>query len=246
MFAQSTLDKIRDLKLYGMLEAIGQIFQQQPHTELSATELLTLLIDHETIYRQNKKHQRLLKQAQLKYSSSCLEDISTKGNIKRNHINQLKDLSWLQAKQNILLTGPTGVGKTYMACAIAQSACRNGYSCRYYRLSKLLEILRIAVADGSYLNFLAKMSKFNCIIIDDWGIEPLSEARRTNLLDIVDDMYQQSSIIITAQLPIEHWHDYIGEPMVADAILDRLVNNAVKINLDGDSQRKNLDSYRSE
>lgn len=238
MLTQNTLDKMRDLKLHGMLEAWDNIMRNNEHTNLNPTEVIGILVDHEVIYRKNKKQTRLLKKANLRYTGSCLENISKHGRVKREQITQLQDTLWLLNKQNVIITGPTGVGKTYMACAIAQNACRNGLSSRYYKLSKLLEQLRIAHADGSYLNLTTKLAKYNCLIIDDWGVEPIPDNRRNNLLDIIDDFYQNGSIVITSQLPIENWHDYIGEPMIADAILDRLISNAIIINLTGESMRK--------
>ena len=239
MLTQNTIDKMRDLKLLGMLEAWHNLNQTNEHTDLAATELLGLLIDHEVVYRKNKKQIRLLKNASLRFTNSCLENIGKESGINREQLNQLKDTLWLHNNQNIIITGPTGVGKTYLACAIAHNACRNGFAAKYYKLSKLLEILRIAKADGSYLDFIFKIAKFNCLIFDDWGIEPIPEQRHNNILDIIDDLYQKGSVVITSQLPLEHWHDYIGEPMIADAILDRLISNAIIINLDRDSLRKN-------
>lgn len=238
MLTQDTLSKMHSLKLFGMVEAWNNIIQNNEHTTLTATEMLGVLVDHEIIHRKNKKQVLLLKNATLRYSSSCLENFNKYNRVKREQISQLKDLLWFFNKQNVIVTGPTGVGKTYMACAIANNLCRSGYSAKYYKLSKLLETLRIAQADGSYLNLLAKIAKFNCLVIDDWGVEPIPDNRRNNILDIIDDFYHNGSIVVTSQLPIEHWHDYIGEPMIADAILDRLINNSIIINLSGESLRK--------
>lgn len=237
MLNQNTLDKIQELKLFGLLEAWNNTLVNNEHSNLTITEVVGLLIDHEFIYRKNKKQMRLLKYANLRYSNACLENMD-KNNITREQLNQLRDTLWLHNKQNVIICGPTGVGKSYLACAIANNVCRNGFSAKYYKLSKLLEILKIANADGSYLSFSQKTAKINCLIIDDWGVEPIPSNRCNNILDLVDDLYHNGSIVITSQLPIEHWHDYIKEPMIADAIMDRLINNALIINLTGDSLRK--------
>lgn len=242
MLNQDTLDKIKDLKLTGMLEAWNAIVKDNEHSSLTPTEFLGLMIDHEYIFRKNKKQHRLLSNAKLRYKTACIEGISKSNDkISRTEINLLRDLLWLKDHKNIILTGPTGVGKTYIACAAANLACRNGYSSKYYKLSNLLELLKIANADGSYLNFMEKLCKFNCLIIDDWGMESIHSARKSNILDIIDDFYQNGSLIITSQLPVSSWHDYIDEPIIADAILDRIVNNSIVIELKGDSLRKNLD-----
>lgn len=242
MLNQNTIDKLKELKLSGMLEAWTTVMQDDEHSSLSPTEFFGLMIDHEYIYRKNKKQHRLLSNAKLRYKSACIEDISESNkNISRAHISKLKDLLWIKQQQNIILTGPTGVGKTYIACAAANIACRNGYSARYYKLSNLIELLKIAHADGSYLNLIAKITKFNSLIIDDWGIEQIPTARKNNILDIVDDFYQKGSLIITSQLPVSSWHDYIDEPIIADAILDRVINNSKIIELEGESLRKSID-----
>lgn len=154
---------------------------------------------------------------------------------------------WLLNHQNILLLGPTGIGKTYLACACAQLACRIGFNTRYFRLSKLLETIRVAQADGSYSRYIEQLIKIQCLVIDDWGIDPITPERRANLLEIIDDQYENRSIIITSQLPVEHWHDYIGDQTIADVILDRIIYQAKIFKLKGDSMRKinskNLEKY---
>lgn len=240
MLHQNTLDKIQELKLFGILEAWNNILLNNEHTNLTITETIGLLIEHEYLYRKNKKQARLIKNANLRYNNSCLENMNRNNNIPREQLNQLRDTLWLHNKQNIIICGPTGVGKSYLACALANSVCRHGYSAKYYKLSKLLELFKITNADGSYIDFCLKTAKLNCLVIDDWGIEPMPVNRCNNLLDLVDDFYQKGSIVITSQLPIEHWHDHIKEPMIADAILDRLINNTIIVNLDGESLRKNL------
>ncbi len=244
MLNQVTLDKMHQLKLYGMSQAWQNMDKNIEHTTLTLDEGLGMLIDHELTYRQNNKEQRLLKNAKLRYPDACVEDINYqhKRALPRETLQQLLSCQWLTQGQNIILTGPTGVGKTYLACAIAQNACRSGYSARYYRLSKLLEQLRIAYADGSYTRLLGQLLKVQCLIIDDWGIEPIDQQHRNQLLEIIDDRYKQHALIIATQLPQENWHDYIGDATVADAILDRVIHKAINIDLQGESMRKVLDA----
>lgn len=240
MLNQATINKMHELKLFGMLQAWEQVLNKNEHSTLPFIEGLGIMIDHESNYRQNKKQLRLLKSAKLRLPEACIENIKyeSKRNLSQVQIQGLLSNQWLKDNIPIILTGPTGVGKTYLACALAQHACRCGISASYHRLPILLEQLRIAHADGSYLKFLGQLQKSQCLIIDDWGIEPIPLERRNDLLEIIDSRYKRSSMIITSQLPIELWHDYIGEPMIADAILDRLVHKAIQIKIEGDSMRK--------
>ncbi len=236
------VDKLNQLKLHGMQQAILQFNQQDSLSQLTFQEGLGLLLDQEANYRQSKRLMRLIKAAKLRYANAMIEDINYEHKRAITH-EQLKWLTtgqWLQQQQNIILTGPTGVGKTYLACACAQLACRRGLSTRYFRLSKLLEALRIAHADGSFSRFTAQLLKVKCLVIDDWGIDAITAERRADLLEVIDDSYEQRSVIIASQLPVDHWHEYIGDNTIADAILDRIVHQAQRFKLAGDSMRKRL------
>jgi DNA replication protein DnaC len=244
MLQQPTLDKIRQFKLFGMLDALDRIQQNQSLQTLSFSEGLGLLIDQEAHYRENKRLVRLLKSAKLRYPNAMIEDINYehKRVISSQQLKSITTGQWLINYNNLIFIGPTGIGKTFLACACAQLACRFGYQTRYYRLSKLLEALRIAHADGSYSRLLAQLLKTKCLVIDDWGIDAISPERRADLLEIIDDQYDNRSVIIASQLPIEHWHEYIGDHTIADAILDRIIHQATIFKLNGESMRKKLES----
>lgn len=243
MLEEITRDKMHRLKLLGMLEAFEHIHQTDSLQNISFAEGLALLIDRETNYRDNKRLDRLIKNAKLRYINAMVEDISLehKRAITSDQFKSLISGQWLMNHQNILLIGPTGIGKTFLACACAQLACRFGFPTRYFRLSKLLESIRIAKADGSYGRLSAHLLKVKCLVIDDWGIDPITPERRADLLEIIDDKYDQRSMIFASQLPIEHWHDYIGDHTIADAILDRVIHQAKIFKLKGESMRKKLD-----
>lgn len=244
MLEQPTHDKLRQLKLFGMLDAIEHIKQNQALQTLSFSEGLGLLVDQEVNCRESKRLKRLTTSAKLRYTAAMIEDINYehKRAIAPEQFKFLISGQWLLNHQNILLIGPTGLGKTYLACACAQLACRKGITARYYRLSKLLEALRIAHADGSYSRFIGQLLKIKCLVLDDWGIDSISPERRSDLLEIIDDQYDQRSVIIASQIPVENWHDYIGDNTIADAILDRIVHQASIFKLDGDSMRKKLEA----
>ena len=239
---QQTLQHLRSLKLTGMAEALEQQ-QAQPatHEELSFEERLSLLVDRETNYRHNNKITRLLKTAKLKLQASP-EDIDyahPRGLIKSQFASLLTN-QWLQQHHNLLITGPTGCGKTYLACVLATSACRQGYSVRYFRTSRLLESLNIAHGDGRFAKLITQLAKTDLIILDDWGLEKLGVSQRNDLLEIMEDRHGNKSTLITSQLPITQWHNAIGDATLADAILDRLLHNAYKLKLKGESMRKTM------
>jgi len=210
---------------------------------LSFDERLSMLVDAEWLDRQNKKLVRNLKQAKLRLSQATIEDIdySARRKLEKSVIRQLGTCNWIDAHQNVIVTGATGVGKTYIACALAQQACRRGYTALYRRVPRLFDELALVHADGTYPRFLAKVAKVDVLLLDDWGLVPLGETERRDLLEIIEDRYGNRSTILTSQLPIESWHDHVGEATIADAICDRLLHNAHKIDLKGESRRKDND-----
>jgi DNA replication protein DnaC len=243
MLNDMTLDKLHQLKLQGMVQAYIKL-RDNPNHQLTWQESLGQLIDQETTHRHNKRLQRLLKIAKLRYPSAMLEDVRQehKRALTDSQWQWVKNGQWLTQYQPIIYTGPTGIGKTFLACACAQWACRQGFTTRYFRLSRLLQQLHIARADGSYGKLMGQLLKTQCLVIDDWGIDTIDAPSRTDLLEIMDERYQQRSLIIATQLPVEHWHDYLGDHTIADAILDRIIHHAQIFNLQGDSMRKIIDA----
>ena len=238
MLNQQTIDQLLRMKLKGMSYAYQEQLQQ-PAQDLSFEERFGLIVDREWTYREDRRLKRRLKAAKLR-EPACVEDIDyhhPRG-LDRSVLKSLTSCQWISKNQNLILIGPTGSGKTYLACALANQACRLGFMTLYVRISKLLHDFQIAKADGSYSKLLAKLAKLNLLIIDDWGLTPLTPAERRDLLEILDDRYNRGSTLITSQFPINTWHELIGEPTIADAILDRLVHPAHKITLKGDSMRK--------
>lgn len=239
MLIHQTVEKLKSMRLGAMAELLLNQQSQPAAAEISFEERLSLLVDYEWTHRQNKKLQRLLKNAQLKIDAS-LEDINYEHprQLDKNVMAQLGSLNWLLSRLNVLVSGPTGVGKTYLICALGNQACRQGFSTRYFKMSKLLSIISTGRADGSLPQFLGKLLKTELLIIDDWGLSQLSADDGREFLDIIDDRIDTGSTIIASQLPIHDWHTSIIDPTIADATLDRLVHKAHKLNLRGDTMRK--------
>jgi len=238
-----TLIQLRDLKLSGMASALEQQLQQSDIFEaLPFTERLSLLLEQEHLLRDNRKQQRLIRQARFRVSASVQEiDYQKKRNLKRDVVARLAQGDWIERKQNLLITGPCGSGKTYIACAFGHTACIREHSVRYFRLSRLLLELTQAKADGSYPKLLKLLSRTKILILDDWGLEPLQPAHRHDLLEILDDRHDATSTVVISQLPLDQWYVSIGDNTLADAILDRLMHNAHKLKLsmkEGESMRK--------
>ncbi len=239
MLNHPTLDKLHTLRFTGMAKALSDQITLPDIDDLSFEERLGLLVDREITEREDRRLTSRLRQAKLKHSA-CVEDIDYRQarNLDKSLVRDLAHCQWIRKHLNLLITGPTGVGKTWIACALAHKACCEGYSALYLRLPRLLESLPIAKGDGSYAKLLAKLAKIDVLILDDWGLAPLTAEHRRDLLEIIEDRHDSRSTIVTSQLPIEQWHDMIGDPTLADAILDRLVHSAYKISLKGESMRK--------
>jgi DNA replication protein DnaC len=239
MLRHPTVARLHTLRLAGMAQALEEQ-QRQPEVEhLAFEERLGLLVDREATHRESRLLQGRLARARLR-QNACLEDIDYKlaRGLDRATMARLGAGQWLRERHNVLITGPAGVGKTFLACALAQQACRLGFSARNLRLARLLEELAVARADGSYSKRLASLAKIDVLVIDDWALTPLAGENRRDLLEVLDDRYKTRSTLITSQLGVEHWHDYLGDPTLADAILDRLVHNAYRLTLKGESVRK--------
>lgn len=239
MLLEQTLEKLRGLKLYGMLAAIEQQAAQPEFHELSFEERLGFLVDREVLDRGNRRVTELLRKARLR-QSACVENIDYQQprGLEKSRMAALISCDFIRHHQNLLITGPTGCGKSWLACAIGQQACRQGISVRYIRVAKLLEELRISHADGTYIRLLAQLAKHDLLILDDFGLDSLSRQDQLDLLEIIEDRHQIKSTLITSQLGVKHWHEYIGEPTIADAIIDRLINRAHQLQLKGESMRK--------
>ena len=239
MLNEQTIEKLYAMKLNGMAEAFNEQLQQPDLSNLSFQERFALLVDQQWTWKEDRRMKRLLSQAKLKINA-CIEDIDFRAprGLKKSMILQLAPCDWLRQAHNVIITGPTGVGKTYLACALANRACRMGFSAFYIRIPKLFQDLAMAKADGSYPKIMKKLTKSKVLLLDDLGLSPMSAQERRDLLEVIEDRHGLTSTIVAAQLPIEHWHENIRDPTIADAILDRLVHNAYKINLKGESIRK--------
>jgi DNA replication protein DnaC len=243
---QQTREHLSDLKLTGLLQALEEQLEQPAMSDLSFEERLAMLVDREVLYRENRRLERLLKVAKLRVTA-CAEDIDYRHprGLEKSRMASLLSLGWIQQSLNLCLTGSTGCGKTWLACAFGNEACRRGYSVRYLRLPRLFEMLRIAHGDGSYPRLMNQLLKTDLLILDDWGIQRVSAGQRNDLMEVIEDRHGRRSTLIASQLPTECWHEYIGEATVADAILDRLLHGSYRLNLTGPSMRKLTERDRS-
>jgi len=234
------MQKLQSLRLTAFAAAWAEQQKNPEVNQLSFDERLGMLVDAEALARENARIARCLREAKLRMSNACLEnlDFSPKRELDKTVMRQLGNCRWVAEHQNVLVTGATGTGKTYVACALAQQACRKGYRAIYRRVPRLFEELTLAHADGSYARLLARLAKANVLVLDDWGLAPLNERERRDLLEIVDDRHGAGSTIITSQLDPKLWHDQLGDPTIADAVCDRLIHNAHKLVLKGPSRRK--------
>jgi DNA replication protein DnaC len=240
MLTQQTLTRLKGLKLDGMARAFEEQLVQPASHGLSFEERFGLLVDRETAWRDTRRVERLLKQARLKYPGACLEDLDTHAprELDKRLVMSLAACDWVRTGQSVIATGATGLGKSWIACALGNQACRQGFSVLYTRFSRLLEELRIAHGDGSFSRRLAQLARTDLIILDDWALAPIGQSERADLLEVLDDRTIGKSTIITSQLAVKHWHEYLADPTLADAILDRIVHHSHRIELSGESLRK--------
>ncbi len=241
MLVNQTREKMEKLKFTGMLRAFDEQMAIPDAKELTFEQRLGLLIDREIIERENRRLKSRLRQAKLRHNAT-IEDIDFQRSrgLDKAVILSLAQCDWIKRKHNIIITGATGVGKSFLACAFAQKACREGYTAIYSRLPRLFEQLAVAKGDGLYGKLLEKTAKSDVLVLDDWGLSVLTESQRKDLLELIEDRYNLRSTIIATQLPIIKWHEVINDQTIADAVLDRLVHNAYKINMKGGSMRKKM------
>jgi len=240
MLNQPMIEKLLAMRLQGMVEALKEQEQDRAAGELSFLERFALLVDQQWSWRENQALARRLKAARVK-GSACVEDIdyrAARGLDKAVMRALARDSAWVRSHENIFVIGPCGVGKSFLAAALAQKACRDGYSALYLRAAALSRELALARADGSLRHFLARLARIDVLVIDDWAMAPLNEAERREMWEICEDRYQARSTILTSQLPVSRWHEQIGDPTIADGILDRLVHNAHRIEMRGESMRR--------
>ncbi len=228
MLTHPTLDQLRELKLDGMADAFVELEAQDRSKELGHAEWLALLIDRETANRSSKRLQSRLKAARLRHGQASIEDVDYRAPRKLDKalFQSLSTCRWIAEHRNLLVTGPCGIGKSWLACALAQKACRDGYTVHYARVPRLFADLELAHGDGRFAKLFRTLTKADLLILDDWGPDRLSANHRRDLMEIVEDRYGSGATLITSQLPVDTWHEVIGEPTFADAILDRLVHNA--------------------
>lgn len=240
MSLQQTLSRLRELRLGAMAGALErQLEQPSTYDELSFTERVGLLVEKECVEREQRKQQRLVRDARFRLKASVSDiDYSHPRNLSKARIAQLAQGEWIDRGRNLLVTGPCGSGKTWIACALGHNACVMGITVRYYRVSRLFLALAQAKADGSYNRLLGRLAKVGLLIIDDWGLENITTPQRYDLMEIMDDRYGESSTVMISQLPVSEWYGVIGDNTVADAILDRIVHNSHRLELGGESMRK--------
>lgn len=240
MLIEPTMEKLASLKLSAMAEAWLAQHKDSEIGALGFDDRFAMLVDAEHLARRNRRLTNLLRQAKLRITDACVEDVDCKGGrgLDKRMLRELATCGWIEQHHNLVICGKTGVGKTYICCALANQACRNGYRAMYRRAPRLFDELTLARADGSYHRLLARIARVDLLVVDDWALVPATEAERRDLLEILEDRYGNRSTILTSQLPIEVWHDQVGDPTIADAICDRLLHNAYRLVLQGETRRK--------
>ena len=239
MLQEQTLATMERMRLFGMAQGLSARMGDPKHGELSHAEFVGLLVQDEKDWRDNARLKRLLKSARLR-QPACLEDVDHRHprGLNKQVLLELANAHWVEGGRNVLLSGPTGVGKSYIACALGNLAARSGHTVLYVRAPRMFELLALARADGSHLKALGRLAKVQVLIIDDFLLTPLADAERKDFLEIVEDRYASTATVITSQFPLKEWHQAIGDPTLADAICDRLLHNAFRIELKGESIRK--------
>jgi len=239
MLIHPTIEKLTTMRFSGMAAALQEQMEINGIDDISFEERLGLLLDHEQAVRETRRLQTRLRKAKLRQNGS-IEDVDFRHQrgLDKSLVLRLSDCQWIKDHNNLIITGSTGVGKSFLACAFAEKACREGFNALYIRMTKLFEDLSLAKGDGRYLKLLTTIAKTDLLVLDDYGLIPLNQEQRHDFLEILEDRHNLKSTLVTSQLPIEHWHEQIGDPTLADAILDRLVHSAHKIKLTGESMRK--------
>lgn len=248
MMTHTTLEQLKELKLQGMADALQEQLLQSTISSMSFEERLALLVDREINWRNDRKLVRLLKNAHLRYPQAAIEDLDTRSGrgIDRKEVMSLALGAWVTNGQTVLINGPTGVGKSWLACALAQYACRRGHSAYYQRVPRLTEDLKIRHGNGTFGKWLIQLAKTDVLLLDDWGMTGLDVHTRADLLEMIDDRATSKATIITSQLPIEHWHAWIGDATIADAIMDRLMQKNHRLTLTGESLRQKPKTTKQE
>ena len=239
MLTQPLLEKLSQLNLSGFRTALEEQYENPHYAELSFEERLGLLVDVETTCRKNNRLQRRIKAADFPLQATLQDlDLSPTRGLKRTQVLVLAQAEWVPRRLNTLVLGPTGAGKTFLACALGRTACEAEFNVRYWRTSRLLQTLALAQADGSYPQLLRSLARFHLLILDDWLRDPLSRSQAKDLLEIIDDRYGRSATLVATQVPVSSWHERIPDPTLSDAVLDRLIHNAYRLELIGESMRK--------
>ena len=240
MLTHPTIDQLKALRLDGMVEALIELQNQAQAADLSHADWLALLLDRELAHRNTKRFKSRLRSAKLRHSQATIEDVDyrTPRQLDKALFQQLATGRWIGDHRNLLATGPCGVGKSWLSCALAQKACRDGYTASYARLPRLFSDLELARGDGRFARLFRSLVKVDLLVLDDWGPDRFTTNQRRDLMEIVEERYGRRSTLITSQLTLDKWHDVIGEPTFADAILDRIVHNAYRLDLNGPSLRK--------
>jgi len=239
MLMTETIEKLKAMRLSGMVQGLKEQAENPLYGDLSFEERLGHLVEREWLLREERRLARRLKEARFRVKARIEEiDFHTPRNLNRAFIMELAGGDWIRRYHNLIITGPTGVGKTYLACALGHRACLMGYRVRYHRVGRLLSELELARGDGSYLKVMQSLVKVDVLILDDWGLNQLSRVQALDLLEVVEERYQRGSTVIISQVPVEVWHQVIGDSTIADAILDRLVHNAYRVEMEGESMRR--------